>query len=245
MKQFRIAFICDLHLDEKNPEIYGVDPKANWIRILEDIKQRNINDLIFGGDIGASSAYDWFFQRLDPFNYEVIMGNHDAYNEASKYYRRGFDHGELYFSKKMGGYKFIFLDSSLKVVSKNQLNWLREELRTELKIVLFVHHPVLEVETPIDRKHPLQNRNEVLELLVNSDRNICIFSGHYHMNDERTAGKIRQIITLSSVFQVIKEAVEIDINPSHFGYRIISFGQESITTETVSIPNESPYNEFT
>ena len=236
----KIAFICDLHLDEKNPEIYGVDPKTNWIRILKDIKQRNIDDIIFGGDIGAASAYGWFFKSLEPSNYEVIMGNHDAYSETSQYYSRGVDKDELYFCKNRDGYKFIFLDSSAKVVSDDQLNWLSEELRSELKIALFIHHPVLEVNTPIDRKHPLQNRGDVLEVLLNSEKDIDVFSGHYHMNHERTFGKIRQVITLSSVFQVIKEADEIEIDASFFGYRIITFGEESISSETVSISNDSP-----
>ncbi|WKK66253.1 metallophosphoesterase family protein [Lutimonas zeaxanthinifaciens] len=231
----KIAFICDLHLDEKNPEIYGVDPKKNWKQILDDIKQRNINDIIFGGDIGASTAYAWFFKSLEPFNYEIIMGNHDTYQDASNYYRRGIDKSVLFFSKNLAGYKFIFLDTSAKVLSKNQLIWLSEELRTDLKIVIFIHHPVLGVDTPIDSKHPLQNRNEVLKVLAASQKNIDIFSGHYHMNDERIYGKVRQVITLSSVFQVIKEADEIEIDASFFGYRIITFGEESISSETVSI----------
>ena len=233
----KIAFICDLHLEEKNPEFYGVDPKKNWKRILHDIKQRNINYIIFGGDIGASSAYDWFFKSLDSFDYQVILGNHDTYTEASQYFSKRNGKNELYFCLSLEGYKFIFLDSSAKTVSKHQLNWLSEELQTELKIVIFIHHPVLGVNTPIDRKHPLKNREEILELLQKSNKSITLFSGHYHMNDEITVGKIRQFITLSSAFQVVKEANEIIVDNSLFGYRIINFGHESITTETISISN--------
>lgn len=236
----KIAFICDLHLDEKNPEIYGVDPKLNWKRILTDIRKRNIDKVIFGGDIGAPTAYSWFFKSLEPFNYDVIMGNHDAYREASQFYKRGKDNRELYFSKILESYKFIFLDSSSKLVSKNQLIWLSNELKTELKIVIFIHHPVLEVKTPIDRRHPLQNRAELYEVLADSSKDIEIFSGHYHMNDEKKVGKISQVITLSSVFQVIKDAEEIDIDASFFGYRIITLNKESITSETVSIAKDSP-----
>lgn len=236
----KIAFICDLHLEEKNPEIYGVNPKLHWNRILDDMKRRNIKDIIFGGDIGASSAYPWFFKSLDSYAYEVIMGNHDTYMEASHYYRRGTDKRELYFSQNFEGHKFIFLDSSSKKVSKNQLNWLSKELKTRLKIVIFIHHPVLGIDTPIDRKHPLQNREEVHELLQESNKLITIFSGHYHMNAEKTVGKVRQLITLSSAFQVIKEAQEIVIDASLFGYRIITFEHESISSETISIPNVGP-----
>lgn len=236
----KIAFICDLHLEEKNPEIYGVDPKKNWERILDDLRKRNINKIIFGGDIGASSSYDWFFSTLQSFQYDVIMGNHDDYTNAIKHYSKGVDKGELYFYKILDGYKFIFLDSSTKTVSKNQLNWLSGELRTELKIVLIIHHPVLGVDTPIDGKHPLLNRDKTLEVLVDSKKDISIFCGHYHMNDERKAGRIKQVITLSSSFQVVKNAEEIDIDASFFGYRIISLGQDSISSETITIANTVP-----
>ena len=60
------------------------------------------------------------------------------------------------------------------------------------------------------------------------------------MNDEKKVGKITQVITLSSVFQVIKDAEEIDIDASFFGYRIITLNKESITSETVSIAKDSP-----
>lgn len=231
----KIAFICDLHLEEKNPELYGVDPKINWKRILEDIKQRNINTIVFGGDIGASSSYAWFFKSLESFDFQVILGNHDTHADTNQYFRRGTDKNELYFSSHSDVYKFIFLDSSSKKVSQRQLKWLAKELNTELKIIIFIHHPVLAVDTPIDRKHPLQNREEIFELLQQSNKSITLFSGHYHMNDERTIGKLRQIITHSSAFQVIKEASEIVIDASIFGYRIITFGEESIPTEIVSM----------
>lgn len=230
----KIAFICDIHLDEKNPKAYGVDPVKNWKLILDDIRKRNINEVVFGGDIGAPSAYHWFFSSLEPFKYQLIVGNHDTYDEVGKYYIKGVHRKELFFSKDEFGFKFIYLDSSSKKISKEQQEWLAEELNSNLGIVIFVHHPILGIDTPIDRKHPLQNREEILELLVRSNKEISIFCGHYHMNCQTIHGPIKQIITQSAVFQVKQEAMEIEIDTSSFGYRVISFQKDRIESQSIS-----------
>lgn len=232
MKQ--IAFICDIHLDEKNPIVYGVDSKKNWERILEDVRNRNINDIIFGGDIGAASAHDWFFDTLKRFKLKLILGNHDSYSEVSKYYKKGESQTALFYADKEEHLKHIFLDTSTKIITQEQLDWLANEIKTELTVVIFVHHPILKVNTPIDQKHPLLNRDDVLEVLLQSKNSIIIFCGHYHMNDEKQFGNIRQIITQSSSFQVEKKADTIVVDASEFGYRIITFNEGIIDTSNVS-----------
>ena len=49
----RIAFITDIHLDEDDPRKVGVDSYKNWELILKDVASRNIDGIVFGGDIGA------------------------------------------------------------------------------------------------------------------------------------------------------------------------------------------------
>lgn len=230
----KIAFICDIHLEEKNPVLYGVDSKKNWERILEDVRNQNINEVIFGGDIGAASAHDWFFKTLRQFNLNLILGNHDSYLDVSKYYMQGESPKALFYSKKEEHHKFIHLDSSLKIISGDQLNWLANEIKTQSNIVIFIHHPILKVNTPIDQKHPLLNRDDVLELLFQSGNSITVFCGHYHMNHEEKLGNIHQIITQSSSFQVLKNADTIEVDASEFGYRIITFDKDKIDSKIVT-----------
>ena len=62
----KIAYITDIHLDEKFPLDTGVDTRENWKIILNDISSRGINEIIFGGDIGEKTANKWFFESHSP-----------------------------------------------------------------------------------------------------------------------------------------------------------------------------------
>jgi len=237
-----IAFICDIHLDEKNPIIFGVDSKKNWERILKDVRNRNIDEVVFGGDIGAATAHDYFFNTLKQFKLKLILGNHDSFLEVSKHYMSGENSTALCYAEKEESRKFIYLDSSSKKINKDQLNWLANEINTKREIAIFIHHPIVKVNTPIDRKHPLLNRDAALELLLQSENNITIYSGHYHMNHEEQFKNVRQIITQSSSFQVVKKAPAMEIDASEFGYRIISFDKDVIHSKIVTLLNDSKKN---
>lgn len=227
----KITFITDIHLNESSP---ATDPKKNWTTIIEDLKSRGIGEVVFGGDIGDQSAHQWFFDTLQPFSLHLILGNHDRFDQVSSHYRKGSAEDELFYSVEADDYKFIFLDSSSAKISEQQLNWLKAETDTLKRIVLFIHHPVLAVDTPVDRVYPLQNRNELQHLLQATGKEITIFCGHYHMNDEQTEENIRQIITQASSFQVVKPAKEIVTHGAVFGYRVIEFCPDGIGTELVT-----------
>jgi 3',5'-cyclic-AMP phosphodiesterase len=137
-------------------------------------------------------------------------------------------------------YKFLFLDSSSAFLSLPQLQWMKDELETEKKVVLFIHHPVLEVDIKVDKLYPLQNRNDVLQQLTDNEREITIFCGHYHLADEQYKGRIRQIISPAISFQMLKSAEQMLVDGSQFGYRIISFHDDgTIETTVKTFQNES------
>jgi 3',5'-cyclic-AMP phosphodiesterase len=64
----RIAFITDIHLEEQFPIDNGVNPKQNLEIVLNDICNRNITEIIFGGDIGDAKSHQYFFDSLKNFN---------------------------------------------------------------------------------------------------------------------------------------------------------------------------------
>ena len=55
----KIAYITDIHLDEEFTKDQGVDSRANWEIILEDVVSKNIKKVIFGGDIGEPNSNQW------------------------------------------------------------------------------------------------------------------------------------------------------------------------------------------
>lgn len=230
----RIAYITDIHLDEKFPVENGVNPRKNWKLILEDVANKNIDEIIFGGDIGEKESNQWFFESLKDFKINIILGNHDHFSEVLKHYSKDSLNSttrELYYSYEDNCLKYIFLDSSSGEIIQNQYQWFKRELITDKKVILFIHHPVLGVETAVDKQFPLRGRKKINEELQNFSQEVIIFCGHYHMNDERTIGNVNQFITPSASYQIRKNSKTIEVDNSTFGYRIININKDKIDSE--------------
>lgn len=236
-----IAYLNDIHLDEAEPLEHGIKPQQNWKRLLDDIALHKVNEVVFGGDIGGKNAYPWFFASLNSWgnNFKLLIGNHDNYDEAIKYYSNPFlnNHGELYYSYQDDYAKYIVLDSSSAWISPVQLEWLKQELVTPKRIVLFIHHPVLGVDTPVDRLYPLKNREQVKDALLICPNKISVFCAHYHMPDTQTYHNIKQYITPAASYQIKKQAADIEVDAGHYGYRLIYINEEHITSKVILLNN--------
>lgn len=232
-----IAYVTDIHLDEAFPIENGVDARKNWLRILEDISYRGIVEVIFGGDIGEAKANPWFFESLKPFNLKITLGNHDTFSEAIKHYDNKYleEKKELYYSYENEFLKYIYLDSSAGEISPMQLNWLHAELLTTKKILIFIHHPVLEVNVVVDKLYPLKNREEVKSVLKNVKNDIIVFCGHYHTTDDKKERNIQQLVTLAASYQIKKGTDTVNVENNTFGYRILNIEEDRVQTELVVI----------
>ena len=234
----RFAFLTDLHLDEQFPLDNGVIPTENFERVLEDLRERKITEIVFGGDIGEASSHAFFFRTLNDFSISLILGNHDNYADVKPYFARGNDDNNLYYSIIDGSLHYLFLDTSADEISQNQLDWVQNECKSGKELVVFIHHPILAIDTPVDKLYPLKNRENLVEILLQHRKQVTVFCGHYHLNDERQHDTIRQITTQALSFQLLKNAPEISIDNVHFGYRIIEIHENSIETEIITFkPN--------
>lgn len=231
----KIAFISDIHLDEQFPIDQGVNTRKNWERIIADLKSKNINRIIFGGDIGAPSSHSYFLQTLKDFEVKFILGNHDEFTHVSKFYNPDNSNGELYYFMEDKYNVYLFLDSSSNKISEKQLTWVREKMKAEKPFIIFIHHPVFEVKTAIDKIYPLLNRDALRAIFESSKHPITLFCGHYHMNNELRENNIRQIITQASSYLIEKDTAKLTVNNSEFGYRIIEIEKNHIKTETVTL----------
>jgi len=182
-----------------------------------------------------------FFDSLRSFNIAVSLGNHDDYSEAIKHYKPNHidQKSGLYYTQEFELYKCIFLDSSSETVSQEQFDWFKEELISTKDIVLFVHHPILPIESEVDKRYYLEGRNQLKSELLNIENNVTIFCGHYHFNDEKTEGNILQYVTPAASFQVAKLPNEIKVSGDEFGYRIIEMTDNGIDTELVMFSKEA------
>lgn len=232
-----IAYITDIHLDEAFPAECGVNTRKNWERILEDIDKRDIDEVMFGGDIGESTSNQFFFDSLKKYAkiLKITLGNHDTFKEVTKHYTNEYlaNQDELYYSYHDDFLKYIYLDTSAYEMNQKQLKWLENELVTSKKIVIFIHHPILLINAIVDTKYSLKNQKTVRDVLIKCKNEIILFCGHYHMPDERSLDNVTQYITPAASYQVKKDPDNIVIVSNHFGYRLITINEDKINPEIV------------
>ena len=106
----RIAFITDIHLNEQFPLDNNVNPTKNFEKVLTDIENRKIDEIIFGGDIGEASAHSYFFDKLKKYSLRLILGNHDKFEEVKQHFFKDIYQEELYYKAEDENYQYIFLE---------------------------------------------------------------------------------------------------------------------------------------
>ena len=237
--KFTIAYITDIHIDEVEVLEKGVDARKNFLDILTDLSSKDIDEIVIGGDIGEAYSLPWFFENIQRMNIRthITLGNHDNYISVSKHYtvedNKG--NGELYYSIDTELYRTIFLDSSTNEISEQQFEWLQNALHTDLPIMLFIHHPLFEVETEMDVQYALIARERIQQVLLKHNNKVYVFSGHYHTADETTIGNVTQFVTPAASFQVLKQKGKVEFDTKSFGYRIIEIDGGKVNTTLVSL----------
>jgi len=252
MPKTTIALFTDTHLGQKlvmNTEIAGDKmrydnvPKEHEDRlrlVLDNIAGKGISNILFGGDIGTAQSVQGFFELLKEYDFTVtvILGNHDDYRNVTQYWNAGDNAvtGKLCYSRTDGDLKQIFLDSSDNVLGENQRAWLARQLDGVGNAALFVHHPILALDTPVDRTGAaLRDRDEIRSLLLGTDCEISVFCGHYHMIDDISEANIRQFVTPAVAYQIVKQSEQLQVDTEALGYRILEIDGTEIGTQVVSL----------
>lgn len=246
-----IAHLTDAHLDQRlvldteaNSIAYRHEPgehREKLLAAIQDIARRGISNIVFGGDIGAAASNQWFFETLDRYRLEcrMVLGNHDAFGSVERFYsgKNAASAGQLYYACEETHRKLIFLDTSANFVGDHQLAWLGKELDVQKEaFVVFVHHPVLGIDTPIDRiGAALRDRDEVRTVLHRAPGRVVIFCGHYHMNVETSDGNIQQFLTPALCYQIAEQPDRVVVDDRSFGYRIVRLDGAKIDTEVVML----------
>jgi len=247
-----IAHFTDAHLGqklvmgrgiEKDKMHYEHEPaehQENLRQVLDDIARKGISNITFGGDIGSSESVPRFFEILKayPFAPSLLLGNHDAYADVTKYSRGDSNApaSKMCFSQNDGFFRSVFLDTSDNTVGDNQLTWLRHQADGASKIALFLHHPILEINTPLERVGAtLRDRDKLRTLLNGLPCEVWVFCGHYHMDDEVWEANIRQCVTPAASYQIVKQAERVEVETGRVGYRVLEIDEGEIRNEVVML----------
>lgn len=232
-----IAYLTDSHLGQRLTAATGINyikdgtaHVGNLERVLNDISNRGIENIVFGGDIGAVAMNAWFFDIMRPFSLWMVLGNHDKHATVSQYYP-----GPANYIKEDDHFRYIILDTSDNKIDAPRLSFVKEMLQTEKEIILFIHHPVLEIRTAIEQLGAaLAGRDALQVLLQQAPQKVTIFCGHYHMDDTIAIGNITQYCTPATSYQIVKDAAGVVLEKASFGYRIITIDGPSMTTALIN-----------
>ncbi len=237
----RILQLTDLHIGERGEDTFGVDVRANFCAILQEIRHNKPDHIVLTGDLcfntGQLETYQWIYNQMQALGvpYSVIPGNHDDSDQIASVFglQDQLQKGQLYFSSTMAGNQAVYLDSGPGVVSEEQLTWLRKQVQSETgRLVVFIHHPPALAGVPfMDINYPLRNYEEVQEILLETDRKIDLFCGHYHVEKTLSISNLRIFITPSLFFQMDQESPTFQVDHHRIGYREIVLGARSLKTK--------------
>ena len=234
-----IAQITDLHLDDFLADYYHIDSRKNLLAILDDAKLRKISNIVFTGDIGNRKSIPWLIEKIVEYDFsvDITFGNHDEY----RYFKHTWlkqSNEEIYYCRIIDGMKCLFLDSRKAIIEEKQINWLKNIIKTQTKVLLFTHYPIFDCgHTAMDKLYPLKNRELIQVILEESDSEISIFCGHYHTEHKQINGKIVQYITPASIMQVKQQSNIVELDNLGFGYRVIRKNENHIETDVIWLSN--------
>lgn len=175
----------------------------NSLAIIEELKGSSLAPAfaLIGGDITDRGQSHQFAQSRAllslPFPVYPVPGNHDLrWAEGGKeLYRKWWR--QPYYSFTQGPYKFLALDSSIRMeqyghIETQQLEWLEKELQGDEEKIVFLHHPIIRGSN-LGQKM-VDNQAQVLELLSRSQTRLLL-SSHLHNFQFWQAGGISSAVS--------------------------------------------------
>lgn len=234
----KIGQISDLHIGEDEKLVQGIDVRANFMTALKSKSMEGIDLLVLSGDLanedGETGAYKYVFEKIKelPVPVCVIPGNHDRLDVMKSYF--GLEDkvrdGKCYYKYEIRGRTLFFLDSACGTVSREQLDWLKEEAaKIKDEVLLFMHHPpCLCNHRFMDLKYSLKNIDEVQETLSSITNLKHIFTGHYHSDFRLKVNGKEVHVAPSTQMQIDPQKPIFNLKSSAPGWQVIEWGENFV-----------------
>jgi hypothetical protein len=238
---------------DSNPEEKTLPQSEVFIDILKQINEYepdfyiSTGDIIYGHtgdkDVMRKQMYD-FLDTISILNCDffVTSGDNDTGSDKQKAYFKELikKNKDFYQHFEHKGVNFIILASLGfdEDFQNEQMLWLEEKLK-ELKkepVFIFIHKPVY------SHLHPKEKKDEKLIELINKYKVDGVFSGHEHLYNSRTVGKVEYIITGPSGSRPYVPPEEggvtgyliVDLNDENWTYRFFDVNGELFDEDTAA-----------
>lgn len=247
----RVAVVADLHTSISGKTSHGVDVKANFLRVFEDIKSVDPDYIWIGGDLCLKEPqleiYQWQHSLLEDMNipYRIIAGNHDDSHMLTSVFRRQSVHmhgDEMYWTEVLpNDRRVIFLDSSRGELSADQKRWLTEMADCREPAMILMHHPPTTMHVPyMDLNHRLRDHAEVMDVLHKFKVPPYILCGHYHIDKTVMIGAMTIRILPSCYFQLRGDIQDFGVDHHYIGYAILEIYTDRIETRVKYLYEDRP-----
>ena len=236
----KIAQLSDLHLGASSELTFGVSSRTQFISTLK-MAVDHAPDLIWiSGDLCLDEPnpriYPWIKGHLDQTGipYRVIAGNHDnSLMLSQSFHQNQLKNRELYFSERLDGHHIVYLDSAKGKFSRQQWEWLREEMHESVENphIVMHHPPVYAGVVYMDNRYPFIDQEEFLELAASIDRPIHIYCGHYHLARYIQHKNINIHICPSTLFQIDSNLDEFKLESTTPGMSLITLNEDRVEVQ--------------
>lgn len=180
--------------------------------VRDSIKRLGINQLVMPGDNIYEGSYEEHWTPWNGFSFPVVaIGNHNnGYQREIDFFKMD---GE-YYSRTLGGARFLVLNSDNRKNVESQKAWLEKELQkdTDAKLTFLVwHHPPYTV-TSVHSWEEKYDFQVAMRSLIRryGDKISAILVGHDH---------IGAFYCLDKMPMVVSGAVQDTRKPENFNYQ--------------------------
>jgi Icc protein len=249
-----ILQLSDLHLFADPAErLFGIPTRELLQDVLAHIEAsgRRPDHVIVTGDHTHDElpqAYEAARGLLHPWLDRLwhLPGNHDD-REAlrSTFAERigGEDGDRVQFAFSAGGWLCLGLDTQVPGevggrIDAGQVEWIRAQVREQQPeaVVLFTHHPPVDLGLPWLDRIGLEGKELLHELLEDDERIRLVCSGHVHHESSHRVGAAEVVTTPSTGLQFSSVSREAEFVSAPPGYRLVELGEDGYTTTVVRLP---------
>ncbi len=243
--------ITDLHITKDIDNIKNnCKPYQTLSETLKHIERHhtNVKDIVITGDLSndyTKESYMIIKYLLKKYHYTyyILPGNHDKL----KYIKAICDDQISTNSINLSLFKTLVHNFDTHVpgkthghLKKMQINELNKKLQSykEInKVIIFTHHPIMEIGSKWIDSHISENSEELIQLMLShTDKEFKIFSGHVHQECNFKKNNIEFFTTPSTCYQFkyLSETFALESNLS-YGYRVITLHDNNIRTKVLRI----------
>ena len=236
----RLVQLTDCHLGlDCEFNLAGVNTHDTFSKVLSAVRINRPSSYTFvTGEIdgeGAEASYLLFSAMMasSQLDYGWLPGNHDDFQQMQKTIPQPFVK-----AKEFGEWVVISLVSSvpgkvngeLSAYELQELSDLLEQYKDQF-ILLFVHHPPVDIQCQWLDEQRISNSEKLNEVISVHKKVKAIFTGHVHQESETNWFGIPVFTTPSTCFQFTSHSDTFDISNQPPGYRWIElFPDGSIKT---------------